>query len=178
MVHYRRVLIPGGTFFFTVTVADRRSSLLVENIPSLRRAFRTTHKERPFTIDAIVVLPDHLHAVMSLPDDDVDFSGRWRRIKSLFTRHLIAGGKRIERDRRGEYSLWQKRFWEHAIRDEADLVRHLDYIHYNPVKHGLVSQVIDWPYSSFHRFVRKGWLPADWAGVIEVVGRDFGERRG
>jgi putative transposase len=176
MVHYRRSLVPGGTFFFTVTIADRRSSILVQNIGSLRHAFRITRKERPFVIDAIVVLPDHLHAILTLPQDDADFSGRWRRMKSLFTRQIIDRGLSITRDHRGEYMLWQRRFWEHAIRDETDLSRHVDYIHYNPVKHALVSQVTEWPYSSFHRYVRKGWLPEDWGGTIEITGKDFGER--
>ena len=104
----------------------------------------------------MVVLPDHLHAVMTLPPDDADFSGRWRRIKSLFTRQILAQGQAIARDRRGEYGLWQKRFWEHTVRDELDLRRHVDYIH-NPVKHGLVKRVSDWPHSSFHRYVHQGW---------------------
>jgi putative transposase len=177
MVHYRRSLVPGGTFFFNVTIADRRSSILVDNVTSLRHAFRVARKERPFAIDAIVVLPDHLHSIITLPRGDADFSGRWRSIKSIFTRQLIGRGVSIARDDRGEYALWQKRFWEHAIRDETDLTRHLDYIHYNPVEHGLVSRVSDWPYSSFHRYVREGWLPEDWAGIIEITSRDFGERR-
>jgi putative transposase len=176
MVHYRRSLVPGGTFFFTVTIADRRSFILIENIRSLRHAFRMTRKERPFAIVAIVILPDHLHAIMTLPQDDADFSGRWRRIKSLFTRQIIGRGLTISRDHRGEYAVWQKRFWEHAIRDESDLMQHIDYIHYNPVKHGLVSRVSHWPYSSFHRYVREGWLPGDWGGTIEITGKDFGER--
>jgi REP-associated tyrosine transposase len=176
MVHYRRTIVPGGTFFFTVTLADRRASTLVENIPALRSAFRVTRGERPFTIDAVVILPDHLHAVMTLPEEDSDFSGRWRRIKSLFTRQIVADGLNLARNQRGEYALWQRRFWEHTIRDEKDLVRHIDYIHYNPVKHGLVSRVSDWPYSSFHRYVRLGFLPIDWAGVIEGQTIGFGER--
>ncbi len=178
MVHYRRSLVPGGTFFLRVTVADRRSSILVDHVASLRHAFRAARKERPFTIDAIVILPDHLHAIMTLPEDNADFSGRWRRIKGLFTRQVIARGLPIGRDDRGEYALWQRRFWEHTIRDESDFSRHLDYIHYNPVKHGLVSRVSDWPYSSFHRYVRQGWLPEDWAGVAETTSRGFGERMG
>ncbi len=177
MVRYRRNFIAGGTFFFTVTLADRRSTALVENVAALRHAFRVTRKERPFAIDAIVILPDHLHAIMTLPPQDPDFSGRWRRIKSLFTRQLLARGLPIERDTRGEYDLWQRRFWEHTLRDETDLARHVDYVHYNPVKHGLVRSVGDWPYSSFHRYVRQGWLPPDWAGTIEL-GTSFGERIG
>ncbi len=110
--------VPGGTFFFTVTLADRHSSALVTSISLLRHAFRTTRRERPFSVDAIVVLPDHLHIVMTLPSDDSDFPGRWKRIKSLFTRHAVARGIACERNRRGEYALWQRRFWEHTVRDE------------------------------------------------------------
>jgi putative transposase len=143
----------------------------------LRRAFRTTRHERPFSIDAIVVLPGHLRVVMTLPSDDADFSGRWKRIKSLFTRYVVAHGLEYRRNRRGEYALWQRRFWEHTIRDDADLARHIDYVHYNPVKHGLVSQVNDWPHSSFHRYVKLGVLPKDWGG-IDVSTLRFGERTG
>lgn len=177
MVHYRRNFLAGGTFFFTATLTERRSSVLVENIGLLRRAFRTTRQEHPFSIDAVVVLPDHLHIVMTLPPDDADFSGRWKRFKSLFTRYVVAHGLEYQRNRRGEYALWQRRFWEHTICDETDLVQHIDYIHYNPVKHGLVSQVSDWPYSSFHRYVKLSVLPKDWGGVAASDLR-FGERIG
>jgi putative transposase len=176
MVRYRRNFISGGTFFFTVTLADRRSSALVDHVASLRAAFRQTRRERPFSIDAIVVLPDHLHAMMTLPPDDADFSGRWRRIKALFTRDVVRRGLPISRNPRGEFDLWQRRFWEHTIRDEADLSRHVDYIHFNPVKHGLTTRVNDWPYSSFHRYVRQGVFPDDWAGDVGEMKGSFGER--
>ncbi|HEX3504717.1 MAG TPA: transposase [Xanthobacteraceae bacterium] len=175
MVRYRRNFVPGGTFFFTATLADRRSRALVEYIGSLRRALRTTWRERPFSIDAAVVLPDHLHIIMTLPPDDADFSGRWKRFKGLFTRLAVAHGLASTRNQRGEYALWQRRFWEHTIRDETDFGRHIDYIHYNPVKHGLVSQVCDWPHSSFHRYVKLGVLPRDWGGNV-VSDLHFGER--
>jgi putative transposase len=177
MVRYRRNLIAGGTYFFTVTVADRRSAVLVDNIASLREAFRTTRRERPFAIDAMVVLPDHLHVLMTLPRDDADYSGRWRRIKSLFTR-LVAPRLSIEPNSRGEYALWQRRFWEHTIRSDLDFERHAGYIHYNPIKHRLVSSVADWPYSSFHRYVRLGILPNDWAGDMRGASSGFGEPAG
>ncbi len=177
MVRYRRNFVPGGTYFFTVTLADRRSRALVEHIGALRAAFRATRRERPFAIDAIVILPEHLHAVMTLPPGDADFSGRWRRIKGLFTRSLAAAGAAFPGDRTGEYALWQGRFWEHTIRDERDFARHVDYIHINPLKHGLVTRVVDWPYSSFHRYVRQGVLPQDWAGDAAGGGTDFGEPR-
>ena len=176
MVRYRRNIVPGGKYFFTVTVRDRRSRILVEHLVSLRQAFRTTRTERPFTIDAIVILPDHLHAILTLPPGDSDFSGRWRRIKGLLTRDIASGCDRAERDQRGEYTLWQRRFWEHTIRDDADFSRHVDYIHYNPVKHGLVAQVRHWPYSSFHRYVRQGWVTEDWEGASDSAATGFGER--
>jgi putative transposase len=176
MVRHRRNLVPGGTFFFTVVLENRRSSLLIDKIASLRLAFRMTRAERPFAIDAIVILPDHLHTILTLPEDDSDFSGRWRRIKSVFTREVATGGTPIMRNGRGEYMLWQRRFWEHTIRDDRDFERHVDYIHYNPVKHGLVTRVRDWPHSSFHRYVRRGLAPDDWAGSAEPAGASFGER--
>jgi putative transposase len=175
MVLYRRNFLAGGTFFFTATLADRRSSALLDHIDLLKRAFRVTRRERPFSIDAAVVLPDHLHVVITLPPDDADYPGRWKRFKSLFTRLVVARGGGIERNRRGEYPLWQRRFWEHTIRDERDLARHIDYIHYNPVKHGLVPVVSDWPHSSFHRYVKTGVLPKDWGGSFTSAMR-FGER--
>jgi putative transposase len=164
MVRYRRNFVPGGTYFFTVTLADRRSRALVQNIDALRTAFRTTREKCPFVVDAIVVLPEHLHTVWTLPAEDMDFPARWWRIKRLFTNAVGAG-------------LWARRFWEHTVRDEADFARHLDYIHFNPVKHGHVGRVRDWPYSSFHRFVRQGLLPTDWADAPDEGGRYFGEGR-
>jgi len=151
MVRYRRNLVAGGTFFFTVTLADRRATLLVDHIHVLRAAFRIARRDRPFAIDAVVVLPDHLHALLTLPVNDADFSGRWRRIKGHFSSALIAAGAKLKRSWNGDLALWQRRFWEHTIRDESDFARHVDYIHFNPVKHGHVTRVRDWPHSSFHR---------------------------
>jgi putative transposase len=176
MVTYRRNFVPGGVYFFTVTLADRRSSALVDDIGALRAAFRICRHERPFAIDAIVILPDHLHAIVTLPPGDADFSGRWRRIKGHFSSHMIARGALAPRHVDGRYALWQRRFWEHTIRDEVDFARHVDYIHFNPVKHGLVGRVRDWPYSSFHQYVRRGLLPYDWAGDVRAGGAGYGER--
>jgi putative transposase len=176
MVRYRRNFVPGGTFFFTVTLADRRSTGLVEHISGLRAAFRVTRRERPFEIDAIVILPEHLHAVITLPQDDADFSGRWRRIKALFTKHVVTAGEPIACNAKGEYALWQRRFWEHTIRNDEDYANHVDYVHYNPVKHGLTERACDWPYSSFHEYVRRGVLPQDWGGSIREFKKGFGER--
>ena len=178
MVRYRRNFVPGGTYFFTVTLADRASSNLIQHVSALRMAFRIARRERPFAIDAIVVLPDHLHAVWTLPPDDYDFSGRWRRIKAHFTHQLVAGGVPVVRHHNGEYALWQRRFWEHTIRNEQDFERHIDYVHFNPVKHGLVSRARDWSHSSFHAYVSRGVLPVDWGGDVVDPSTDFGERKG
>jgi putative transposase len=178
MVQYRRNFVPGGVYFFTVTLADRTSSALVGNVAALRMAFRIARQERPFTIDAIVILPDHLHTIWTLPSGDSDFSGRWRRIKAYFTHRLVAAGAPVKRHRNGEYALWQRRFWEHTVRNEIDFEGHVDYVHFNPVKHRLVGRVRDWPYSSFHGYVRQGLLPADWAGDVGDSTMDFGEPRG
>jgi putative transposase len=176
MVRYRRNVVAGGAFFFTVTLADRRSTLLVDRIQALRAAFRVTRRDRPFAIDAVVILPDHLHAILTLPADDADFSARWRRIKGHFSTALIDAGAVLKRHSNGDLALWQWRFWEHTIRDETDFMRHVDYIHFNPVKRGLVARVRDWPHSSFHRYVREGIVPDDWAGDAGTGRGKYGER--
>jgi putative transposase len=150
VVRYRRNLVPGGTCFFTLTVADRRSTIRADNVADLRSAFRIARRERPFGVDAVVILPEHLHVVMTLPSDGADYSSPWRKIKSLFSRR-VAKKLGLKPNARGEHALWQARFWEHTIRDEADFERHVDYVHYNPGKHGLAPRVKDWPYSSFLR---------------------------
>ena len=177
MTDYRRNFVPGGSFFFTVNLADRRLSLLTTHIDTLRAAFRETHLRHPFTIDAIVVLPDHLHTVWTLPEGDADFATRWRLIKSTFSRS-IAPGERISASRatRGERGIWQRRYWEHTVRDEEDFARHVDHVHINPVKHGLVTRVRNWQPSSFHRWVKLGVYPEDWAGDVSELGVDYGER--
>src|SRR5258707_13776660 len=178
MVRCRRNFVAGGTFFFTVTLAARASSALVDNVSALRMAFRIARHEHPFAIDAIVILPDHLHAIWTLPPGDSDFSGRWRRIKAHFTHRLVATGTSVKRHRNGEYALWQRRYWEHTIRNDEDFERHADYIHFNPVRHGSVSQARDWPYSSLHAYVRRGVLPPDWGGDVNDITMDVGEREG
>ena len=146
MTRYRRNLVPGGSFFFTVNLAERRLRLLTERIDLLRAAFRATRARHPFTVDAVVVLPDHLHAIWTLPEGDADFALRWRLIKSSFS-HGLPQGERISQSRagKGERGIWQRRYWEHTLRDNGDFARHADYIHFNPVKHGLAARVKDWP---------------------------------
>jgi putative transposase len=168
MSRYRRSHVAGGTFFFTLALADRKSSLLVEHIERLRTSYRHVQQSQPFSTIAICVLPDHLHAVWELPEGDADFSSRWQKIKSHFSRGRPAAAQRSQsKQARREKGVWQRRFWEHQIRDESDLQKHVDYIHCNPMKHGLVKRVGDWPYSSFHRLVKAGRLPADWAGTVD-----------
>jgi putative transposase len=165
MTAYRRCRLPGGTFFFTLNLADRRKALLMENIDSLRGAFREVLSGHPLKIQAIVVLPEHIHCLWELPAGDCDYSTRWRQIKSAFSRTLPPGERiSASRARKGERGVWQRRFWEHTIRDDEGFATRFDYIHYNPAKHGDVKEVEDWPFSSFHRHVRLGVYPIDWAG--------------
>lgn len=155
MPNYRRAWVLGGTYFFTVAIAERSKSLLVYRIDDLRDAFRAAHGARPFTIDAIVILPDHLHCLWTLPEGDTDDPVRWAHIKTAFSRRIPKDEpRRASRILRREGGLWQLRYWEHLVRDEDDLKRHIDYIHCNLVKHGLVTKAVDWPHSSFHRYVR------------------------
>jgi putative transposase len=158
MSHYRRVYLPGSTYFFTVVTHDRMPYFAdPENVGHLRAAFRQVMEARSFRMEAVVILPDHLHCVWQLPEGDDDFSGRWREIKK-------ATSRQIDRttNARGERPVWQRRFWEHAIRDDADWRGHVDYIHYNPVKHGLVARPADWPWSSFARAVEQKWYAPAW----------------
>ena len=152
MPNYRRAFVPGGTWFFTVNLLDRNSNLLTENIDSLREAVRETKQRYPFDIVAMVILPDHIHAIWTLPDGDADFSVRWRWIKIRFSKSVSTGEPlSAVRQARRERGIWQRRYWEHLIRDARDLHGHINYCWFNPVKHGLVANIEDWPFSSFHR---------------------------
>ncbi len=175
MVNYLRNYVPGGSYFFTVTLHDRRSDYLIRYVDLLRQSIRDIRAKKPFEIDAIVILPEHLHTIWQLPENDSDFSGRWKAIKSKFTRLVKQYDASLVPNRKGEYDLWQKRFWEHTIQNQIDYQRHVDYIHYNPIKHGMVKQLNDWPYSSFHQFVRQGILSADWGNEVIDDGEKYGE---
>jgi len=170
MPNYRRAFIPGGTWFFTVNLLERKNNdLLIREIELLREAVRAVRKRYPFQIDAWVVLPEHMHAIWTLPSGDADFSKRWRLIKSGFSRALPKMEFRSSlRKAANERGIWQRHFWEHSIRDEKDFERHVDYVHVNPLKHGLVGRVIDWPYSSFHRYVENGVYPEYWGGNVDM----------
>ena len=156
MVRYRRNRVADGTFFFTVTLRDRRSEALVRHIDALRHAWQSAQTRVPHEVVAAVVLPDHLHAVIRMRDGVGDYSRLWQDVKKGFTRRIGWTGHR---------SPWQSRFWEHTIRDDDDLKRHIDYVHINPMKHGLVPRIAEWPHSSFHRYTRAGFLPLNWAGA-------------
>jgi putative transposase len=161
---YVRAYAPGGVYFFTVALADRRSRLLLEEIGALRQAFGYVKQRLPFEVEAIVVLPEHLHAIWRLPEGDCDFSTRWMMLKGWFSRALpTTEARSTSRISKRERGIWQRRFWEHLIRDEADFERHLDYIHFNPVKHGHADSPSAWPYSSFRKLVARGWYELDWA---------------
>jgi putative transposase len=179
MSHYRRWRQPGGTFFFTVVSQGRRP---VFSNPAVRdmlgRALRTVNLERPVETLGIILLPEHLHCLWRLPDGDENYSIRWKRIKELVTKSYRAAAMAeaptsAARDRRGERGVWHRRYWEHWIRDELDLKRHLDYIHYNPVKHGLVGRAADWPFSSFARYVASGEYQLDWGEAEPANLRDW-----
>jgi len=171
MPNYRRAFIPGGTWFFTVNLLQRyNNNLLVREVELLRHTVRQVRATYPFHIDAWVVLPDHLHCVLTLPPDDSNFSLRWRLIKSGFSRALPKSEYRSAvRLQAGERGIWQRHYWEHLIRDESDYQRHVDYVHVNPLKHGLVRRVQDWRYSTFHHYAANGIYPLDWCGDINTV---------
>lgn len=171
---YRRIKIPGATYFFTVNLAVEGQTLLTDHIDVLREAYRKTVEENQIFCDAMVILPDHLHAMWTLPEKDADYSNRWRKIKSRFTYALGQDpGRSASKHVKREGGIWQRRFWEHFIRDDADYRRHLEYCWGDPVKHGLVTRVVDWPFSSVHRDMRAGRVDAHWQPT-SLSGR-FGE---
>ena len=185
-MEYRRAWRPGGWYFFTLVTYKRLPILTVpENVSRLRMSFHHVMQKRPFEIDGIVVLPDHVHCIWRLPEEDADFATRWRLIKHFFSRscfvgkmgkaspalvewadhaHQTTADEKQSNSRKGkrERAVWQRRYWEHLIRNEEDWRRHMDYIHYNPVRHGLASVPAEWPYSSFKQCVEKGWYSVEW----------------
>lgn len=177
MTAYRRPRVTGATWFFTANLAQRDGNrLLVDQVALLRDTVARVRSRHPFRIDAMVVLPDHLHAIWTLPSGDTRIGMRWGLIKAGFARRLPRGEHRsTSRSLRGERGIWQRRYWDHLIRDADDLAAHCDYVHYNPVKHGLVTTAKEWPYSSFHRCVSDGIYAQDWGVVPDTGTRAFGE---
>jgi putative transposase len=169
MSEYRRARVAGATYFFTVNLRDRSSDLLVREIDLLRETVRSTRNRHPFRIDAWVVLPEHMHCLWTLPEGDADFALRWQVIKFGFARRLPKTTTLpTNLQARSERGIWQRRYWEHLIRDADDYQRHFDYIHFNPFKHEHVQRLADWPYSSFHRAVRQGIYLPDWCGEADI----------
>ncbi|MCE9549476.1 MAG: transposase [Betaproteobacteria bacterium] len=167
MPNYRRNIVAGGCYFFTVNLLERQQTLLTDHIDLLRDSIRRVKRLYPFLIDAWVVLPDHMHCIWTLPPDTNDFPVRWRLIKLLFSKGLPSTERlSATRHKRSERGIWQRRYWEHTITTELDYAKHFDYIHVNPLKHGYVNRVQDWPYSTFHRYVHDGILAADWCGDV------------
>lgn len=177
-MRYRRADVKGGTYFFTVNLANRKRTLLVDEFEILRLVINNVKKQHPFQLDAMVVLPEHLHAILTLPVGDNDFAKRWMLIKTGFPRQLPKL-ERINDSRKskGERGIWQRRYWEHVIRDELDFEKHVNYIHYNPVKHGYVKRAIDWPNSTIHEYIRKGILNKNWAYEESDDESKFGEMK-
>jgi len=173
MSQYRRNYVEGGSYFFTVVIYMRQPLLDEMTIPILSKGLKECISTRTFTVEAMVILPDHIHCIWQLPPTDDDYSSRWKFIKAFFTREYTRRvGKAVAKptismQKKSEKAIWQRRFWEHTIRDERDYRFHCDYIHYNPVKHGLVKSPRDWPHSRFHEFVEKGLYPESWGGPVE-----------
>jgi putative transposase len=177
MPDYRRNRVPSATYFFTVNLHDRRATLLVAEVNALREIVRDVRVRKPFHIDAWVVLPDHMHCIWTLPDGDADYPGRWRAIKIAFSKSLpVTEARSAVMLDRGERGIWQRRYWEHTIRDDRDYAAHMDYTHFNPVRHGYVQHPAEWPYSSFRRCVAAGLYPMDWGGIGDEP-LETGERR-
>jgi putative transposase len=176
-MQYRRAKKKGGTYFFTVNLADRKSDLLVEYVEDLRDVVKKVKQQHPFHIDAMVVLPDHLHAIWTLPKEDADYPKRWMLIKSRLSRRIPKSEyRRKSRISKGERGVRQRRYWEHMIRNERDFEQHVNYVHYNPVKHGYVEKAVEWKHSSIQRYIKEGVISHNW-GSKDIFQRDnFGDR--
>lgn len=181
MPNYRRANTEGATYFFTVVTCERQKILTdPRSIDAMRAVLKQVKNDHPFRIDAWVTLPDHIHSIWTLPKGDGEFSKRWGMIKAKFSKNTKGLFNKQEwisesKFRRRETSIWQRRFWEHQIRDEEDLRKHMDYLHYNPVKHGLVQRVKEWSYSTFHRYVEQGFYTGDWGAATIFDDGEFGE---
>ncbi len=175
-MRYRRANNAGATYFFTLTLVDRSSQLLTENVDLLREVIRSVRHSHPFDIIAMVVLPDHLHAIWQLPEGDANFPMRWSLIKAGFSR-VIPKSEAISQSRakKRERAIWQRRYWEHLIRDDTDLENYVAYIHFNPVKHGYVNKASDWAHSSLHRYIKEGLCDVNWGCLDGKLDLEMGE---
>ncbi|WED43281.1 REP-associated tyrosine transposase [Legionella cardiaca] len=175
-MQYRRTFALGATYFFTLNLLNKESDLLIQQIHFLKFAFKKVQQKHPFYIDAIVIMPNHWHMIMTLPENDGNYSMRLSLIKSNFSRQIIANEYiSLSRQKKRERGIWQRRYWEHLIRDTEDYEHHINYIHYNPVKHGYVNNPSDWPYSSIHRFIKQAILPKKWAYNDKCIQSGYGE---
>jgi putative transposase len=168
---YKRLRTEGGCYFFTVVLAQRNdNNLLIKHVDDLRKSFKHVQQNHPYIMDAVVIIPDHLHCTWQLPKGDANFSTRWHLIKAHFSQSINKGEIfNKSRQKKGERGIWQRRFWEHLIRDDKDYANPVEYIHYNPVKHGYADHVVDWKYSSFHQWVDQGVYTPDWAAADNVI---------
>lgn len=178
MPNYRRNYTQNSTYFFTLCLANRQSNLLIEKIDLLRLAYKKIGQKMPFYTEGIVILPNHIHMLWTLPENDIDYSTRIRLFKTYFSKPLDLSKQpqNLSQANKLESGIWQRRFWEHTIQDEQDFINHMNYIHFNPVKHGWVRNVCDWENSSFHREVALGRYPNDWGSQNLNFGKvNFGE---
>ena len=175
-MQYRRTFVPGGTYFFTVVAARRRRLFDNEDtIQLVRQAFHHVNTNRPFTVNAMVILPNHLHCIWTLPSSDDDYPTRWRLIKTWVTKHYPSRRHHdTNSSKQRELTLWQARYWEHLIRNGEDYRQHVEYIHYNPVKYGQVRHPWDWPHSSFRQYVREGLYPREWGATEPTLNAEIG----
>ena len=181
MSRYRRANTAGATYFFTVVTYRRQRFLCDEDVrDALKHAIQKVRTDYPFTIDAWVLLPDHIHSIWTLPPNDANFALRWQLIKRYVSRACRARLNHTEwmsasKTKHRELTIWQRRYWEHQIRDDNDYAKHMDYLHFNPLKHGLVNNVKDWPYSTFHRYVKAGVYDERWGVGLDFVEGTFGD---
>ena len=176
-MRYRRSDTTGATYFFTVNLADRGSDVLVRNVDLLRAVMTQVKINHPFAVVAMVVLPEHLHTIWRLPSGDADYPMRWSLIKAGFSRQMNkVGHVRASRETKRERGVWQRRYWEHQIRNERDLAQHVDYIHYNPVKHGWVKRPVEWPHSTLHGYINRKIITPDWGAQSDDEAGAYGER--
>ena len=182
MPQYIRSYTKGATYFFTLVAYERRPIFCKNDfLEAFRASIKTVQQQYPFEIVAWVQLPDHLHCIWQMTDDDTNYSQCWSRIKRLTTKacpqyHLSMQDLNSSKVKRNEKGIWQRRFNEHQINNEEDFINHMDYLHYNPVKHGLVESVADWQYSSFHRYVKNGIYAVDWGANITEFSKEFADR--